>query len=269
MDRNGLVPYVHQITGTPESGFSVQKMAGDASTREYFRIVTDGSTVPSSIVLMKFEPEQALVSDEATSADERIEELPFLTVQRYLSEGKLPVPNVLLADVEHGMVFLEDLGDTLLMDAVLHADDSERRRWYGQAIDLLVQFQSHNAKHAEASGIQRRFDKELLLWEFEHYLEWGIEALYDLTMTPAERSTCREAYSKVCDRLLSFPQILVHRDFQSRNLMIRNEKLALIDFQDTLVRPLALRPDGLAVRQLHRAVRNASRKSDRRLHPPF
>ncbi len=237
MDRAALAPYIRRITGRPEVEFSVGKMVGDASTREYFRIDLGPDATPKSLVLMKFEAERALASDEAVNAEERIEELPFLTVQRYLSQGGLPVPEVLLADVDHGLVFLEDLGDRLLMDDVLYADDETRHRWYSKAIDLLVRFQDHNMHFGEASGIHRRFDKDLLLWEFEHYLEWGIEALYEVKMTPAERGTCREVFSRICDRLLGFPQMLVHRDFQSRNLMVRDGALALIDFQDTLYGP--------------------------------
>ena len=235
-----LAPYLVKITGRRSGDFEVCKLTGDASTREYFRVKTPSDPEIRSLIVMSFAPEKALVSDEGEST--RATEFPFLNVRDFLAAGGLPVPKVYLSDIGRGLVFLEDLGDVLLHSALADANDEVRSGWYRRALDLLVRFQARcleapAPEREKCVAYGRRFDFDLLLWEFEHYLEWGIEALYDLKMPASERAVCRAAFTSVCRDLLAAPQIVVHRDWQSRNLMISDDDLRIIDFQDALMGP--------------------------------
>jgi len=195
--------------------------------------------VPSSLILMKFQPENAFKSEEA-SGEMKLTELPFISVLKYLEAGGIRVPALYGADVKAGLVFLEDLGDIQVGTYVKDGDIEARRKWYRKAIDILIDFQLHNSKSEDKDfiGYQREFDNELLMWECEHYLEWGIEALYDTKLNSEERLQIQKHFDKICKSLRELPQILVHRDFQSRNMMVLDgEELALIDFQDALVGP--------------------------------
>jgi aminoglycoside/choline kinase family phosphotransferase len=85
----------------------------------------------------------------------------------------------------------------------------------------------------------RGFDRELLTWEVEHFREWGIEAL-GVHLSDAERSTFALATSYLVDTITSLPQGFVHRDYQSRNLLVLGDgSIAWIDFQDALLGPRA------------------------------
>jgi N-acetylmuramate 1-kinase len=88
---------------------------------------------------------------------------------------------------------------------------------------------------------QRRFDDRTLFLELDHFREYGLERGLGLRLSPRERSRFDEAAHAIVDRLITLPKTVVHRDFQSRNLMLRNGRqdgsLAIIDFQDALIGP--------------------------------
>ncbi len=92
----------------------------------------------------------------------------------------------------------------------------------------------------ECIAFGRSFDRELLRWELDHYLQWGLEAR--LEGEAAERVEARKAdldriFDEVVDRLLDVQPTLVLRDYQSRNLMHKGGQWHIIDFQDALKGP--------------------------------
>jgi len=236
-----LKPYIEKITGAPDPRFEVKKLMGDASSREYYRIfLNDVQNGADSIILMKFDPQSARKSEEAAAGDAPAGEFPFISVLKYLEHGGLRVPALHHQDISAGLVFLEDLGDVQVGSLVKDSGNATRTKWYCKAIDLLVRFQLHNSRSElkDFIGFNRGFGYDLLMWECYHYVEWGIEALYNKKIVESQTCQIREYFERICNGLTSLPQILVHRDFQSRNMMVLpDEEIALIDFQDALMGP--------------------------------
>lgn len=217
------------------AGLSLLKLQGEASYRIYYRLsLASGRT----FIVMKLPEGKASASEEITNLKEKFSEIPFVNVDRFLSTRGLPVPAISYADEKAGILLLEDFGDETFEKRVADADDDVRKTWYEKAIALLLEFQKKTAQpDASCLAYRRSFDATLLNWEFDHFLEYGVETRLGLKISEEDAGAIRALTGKITDRLIALPQVLVHRDFQSRNLMIRSEKLHLLDFQDALMGP--------------------------------
>ena len=223
---------VARATGRSQEGAPVQKLKGDASNRSYLRV----GSWPDSVVVMVM-PEQARASEEA-SGKAVPTELPFVDVQRYLAKLGVRVPAILRYDDPAGMMVLEDLGDVTLEKALAK---TSAETLYGSAVDLLASLRTASEARPDAGSIafRRAFDEELYLWELHHFREWGLEAWSGKVLTASERSTLEEAFGSIARRLAAAPRGFTHRDYQSRNLMVKDGQLVVIDFQDALQGPRA------------------------------
>jgi hypothetical protein len=239
-----LIPFVRPLVGADGAAAgSVQTMVGDASTRRYHRVQIEGGR-PASVVIMEL-PDEPMKSDEATAPGLGPPELPFLNVQRYLAAGGYPVPRVYRADMQRGLLALEDLGDRTFESAVKDAAAPERGRYYRAAIAQIVALQKLGDRGSDPDCIafSRRFDEKLLRWELEHFKEWYLEAERGVKLDEGEARALGTAFDWLARELAAAPTTLVHRDFQSRNLMLvgdgapelRVPDLRVIDFQDALL----------------------------------
>jgi aminoglycoside/choline kinase family phosphotransferase len=169
-----------------------------------------------------------------------VAELPFINVQRYLQAGGVSVPTLYRFDQPNGLLYMEDLGDVTFESRVVDGDAPVRRRYYALAIDELVAIQRYAATHVDPACIAfgRGFDFDLLKWELDHFREYGIEA-QGLALTPAEREVLEKHFKRIAEELAAAPRGFVHRDYQSRNLMVQDggvgPRLRVIDFQDALL----------------------------------
>lgn len=220
---------------------SVVALKGDASSRRYHRVVLPPGLLPRSLIVMEL-PEDALKSDEAESGATP-PELPFLNMGRFLAEKGVRVPRLYLDAAEDGALLIEDLGDRILFDEVDRAQIDRLRAWYGAAVDLLVDL--HHRMWPVPAGCvagSRRFDCALLRWELDHYREWGIEALRGRPLAGPIREKLDQAFDRLSEDIAALESGFVHRDYQSRNLMVLAEEadaksLGVIDFQDALIGP--------------------------------
>jgi len=110
---------------------------------------------------------------------------------------------------------------------------------YRRAIDQLVQFQVKGTTPPDPRCIafHRRFDVPLLMWEFDHFVEFGITARSGTSMAPADEARIRREFQRIAELLAEQPDVFVHRDYHSRNLMVDGSRLGIIDFQDALLGP--------------------------------
>jgi hypothetical protein len=238
--REQLIDLAGQATVRLTGGTDpvVTTLRQDASNRSYHRVAVARGT-PSTLVVMELgDPRPEETTKGSTPVD-----LPFLDVQRYLAAGEILVPRVYHHDVAEGLVFLEDLGDVTLESVVAGAEPTRRMPLYRLAVEQLGRMQRYAAGHATGSvAFGRRFDGDLLRWELDHFREWLLEAQRGLVLGGAERSTLEGAFDRIASELAKLPTVFVHRDYQSRNLMIQyvNSDIVLrvIDFQDALVGPL-------------------------------
>jgi len=213
----------------------LQKLHGDASTRTYSRGKReDGST----FIVMQMPAGKMSVSEEITNLKERPRELPFLNIARFLRSHDLPVPEVLEFREKEGQILLEDLGDSTLETVLHQAEQRNWKGWYQKAIDLLIRIQSIPINRpADCIALQRSFDATLYNWEFDHFWEYYVEKVS--RPASSDRGLFEAETRKITKVLLGEPLVFTHRDFQSRNLMVQEERLRLIDFQDALLGPAA------------------------------
>ncbi|MCB0366109.1 MAG: phosphotransferase [Bdellovibrionaceae bacterium] len=205
--------------------YQILPLAGDASARRYYRIVCD----EDSWVLMQWEP---------FSADDKY---PFLSVQRHFLKHGINVPDIKGMAPELGLVLLEDLGDLTL----------ERKFWenqnqdmvipfYRQAIDELLKIHylatRDSAARCVAFGVA--FDTEKLLWEMNYGRKHLLEGLGQIEFTDQDSRKLEETFVGICSTLDNEDKFICHRDYHSRNLMIKLGKMRVIDFQDARMGPI-------------------------------
>ncbi len=222
---------VEQAIGRSIAGAPVLKLKGDASNRSYYRV----GTPPESWVLMVM-PVDSLKKSEEVSKGPAPTELPFVNVHRYLTKLKVRVPRILRFDEPAGMMVLEDLTDQTFEAALAQGD---RTKLYTQAVQLLAQLRARAERDADPGclAFTRAFDEELYDWELHHFREWGLEAWSGKKPTNAERAELDASFRRIAQQLAAAPRGFTHRDYQSRNLMVKDGELVVIDFQDALQGP--------------------------------
>lgn len=211
-------------------------MPGGASTRRFVRVHFESG---GTAVAMYF-PE-ATKSDEVSNPVTSLGRWPFLQVHDLLARCNVNVPKVLAEDCEHGLLLVEDLGEDTLAN-FLSREPQARDALYQMAVRDLSLAQTAIGKRAHGTIVQKRsFDFDLLHWEVEHFREWALGAL-GVQLSPAEIGVFERAAEHIAREAHSLQQVFVHRDYQSRNLMVRRTKdaepeLVWIDFQDALMGP--------------------------------
>ncbi len=206
---------------------------GGASTRRYYRVcMGDGSTAIGMFVPGGDRPEEITKSTGPSGA----RPWPFLEVRALLGERGVRVPRLLAESTREGWLLLEDLGDETLA-VHLAARPAERGALYTRAVVDLRRAQEALATLPAGSVVaDRALDEELLLWELEHFREWALEARGN-ALSSEDQALLRAIFARLAGSIAGLPRGFVHRDYQSRNLMVVRGELAWIDFQDALLGP--------------------------------
>jgi len=191
------------------------------------------------MLMLLADPEAFKASEEAVGASPAVTELPFLNIWRHLDRRGLPVPQLHHYDQTGGWLLLDDLGDLQLCHAVQGQPVEVIRAHYRQAIGELVRLQTLASAPPDPACLAfgRRFDEALLMWEFDHFVEYGIEARQGRALPPAQRRAIDAAFRPIAVELAAQPPCFTHRDYHSRNLMLRDGRIWLLDFQDALLGP--------------------------------
>jgi aminoglycoside/choline kinase family phosphotransferase len=165
--------------------------------------------------------------------------LPFVNVAALLHEIPLPSPRVIGHSDTLGVLALQDLGDVTLQAHLGAATPTEHAALYREAVALIELLQRRGARlESEAYlpyGIA--FDVEKLTWEMEFFTKHFIEAYRGVVISSNVREALREEFSAVIEELAGEPRVLCHRDYHSRNLMYHQDRLYIIDFQDSRMGP--------------------------------
>jgi aminoglycoside/choline kinase family phosphotransferase len=195
----------------------IEPASSDASFRRYFRVVCDDRT----LVAMDAPPE---------TEDVR----PYLHVTALLEPLGIHVPHVHETDVARGFVLLEDLGGTHYLARLRAGGDP--RQLYGDALQALAQMQLRGGAAAAELG---PYDRAPLARELALMPEWFLDRHLALELTSGEREMIAAAFEFLIREALSQPQVFVHRDYHSRNLMVVGERNpGVLDFQDALRGPI-------------------------------
>jgi len=223
---------VEQATGARAADAPIRQLKGDASNRSYYRV----GQPPQSWVVMVMPPEASKKSEEATKGEPPAE-LPFVNVHRYLQRLQVRVPAILRYDEPAGMMVLEDLGDVTFEMAL--EGGKRREELYARAVELLARLRARAERERDPSclAFTRAFDEDLYDWELHHFREWGLEVWSGKKPTTAERAELDRFFRQIAARLAEEPRGFTHRDYQSRNIMVKDGDLVVIDFQDALLGP--------------------------------
>ncbi|MBF0184384.1 MAG: phosphotransferase [Magnetococcales bacterium] len=200
------------------ASFTVNKVAGDASFRSYYRIDTGSDRY----ILMDAPP------DKEDSA-------PFLDIARFLHPYGVPVPRIVQADLPQGYLLLEDFGDTTFLIALNQG--SSPRQLYHAAVDTLLNLQATPLDGA-CIAHQRPFDRAMLRRELALFTDWYIEQIRETPISAEDRQRFDQIFDRLIEEILQQPVVLVHRDYHSRNLMWYENGVGLLDFQDAVVGPV-------------------------------
>jgi len=208
----------------------VSELAGDASTRRYYRVRNaPGAPIPS-VVVMRYPDE---LPPEA--------ELPFLNVHRYLAAAGVPVPAVYRSDPEANLLFLEDAGDTMLEDAVRDRGTDGCVPLYEQCVEILVRIQSEGTRALDGRAIPARFafDVAKLTGEIDFFFRHAVREFGGIRLSDREERAIGDLFLPFLEQLSALPRVLAHRDYHSRNVMVigpaklpAHRNLRVLDFQD-------------------------------------
>jgi aminoglycoside/choline kinase family phosphotransferase len=199
-----------------EATFQITPIEHGGSDRKFYRV--------------RCSPEQTIILVKYNF--EREENRHYVEIAEFLAQHKIRAPRIYFHDAAEGLIWIEDLGKT---DLWSHREESwlVRRAFYESALDEIVKL--HCLPEETGRAIQKSlpavFDAALYRWEQNYFFEnclgryLGVEEkkLSELTTLPALR--------EMAERLGNLPRRLVHRDFQSQNIIIRHTQAHLIDFQ--------------------------------------
>jgi N-acetylmuramate 1-kinase len=197
----------------------LRPLAGDAGFRRYYHL----NTQPALLVVTA--PKRSGVSESAEY---------FSSLSSIFRHQGVSTPAVLSCDATNNRMLIEcfvggDLYDALSIDNV--------DALYGEALMTLLRLQQ--IPRVQVMSILE-YDHARLLAEMELFPQWFVCELLDYSLSPQERDEIDQAFHFLLQQALSQPQVLVHRDYHSRNLIHREGKaLGVIDFQDAVWGPIS------------------------------
>ena len=200
------------------------RLAGDASNRTYYRLHRNNG--PSRVIALYPEPFES-------------ERPPFLAATELFRELGVRIPEITEIIPELGICLQEDLGDHLLQDELEECDADEKEAWYRRAIDIVVAIQERatglDGSRYEAFSLA--FDEEKLSSELEFFLRHFVEGFRAARIDEGQRNEIVEHFRELARSLSSYPRVLCHRDYHSRNLIVKDGALVVIDYQDARMGP--------------------------------
>ena len=202
-----------------DSAMVLSTVSGDASFRRYFRSFGYEDQAQRSFIVMDAPPEKE--SSEA-----------YVNIARELERYGLQVPHIHVANLEKGFLLLSDLGDELYLN---HLNEASADDLYKAALHTLLCIQQCNDLAANLP----LYDATLLNKEMDLFSEWFCEKLLHLSLSASEKLLIHQTTQQLINSALMQPQVCVHRDYHSRNLMLTPEKSpGILDFQDAVKGPI-------------------------------
>ncbi|HLS84228.1 MAG TPA: phosphotransferase [Arenimonas sp.] len=193
---------------------SLERASADASFRSYWRARSRGRTW----VLMDAPPDREDIR-------------PWLEIASRLARAGLHVPDIQAADPERGFVLMEDLGERLLLAELMQTTAD---RLYGEAMEALLRMQLQ----AEPGDLPE-YDEQRLVDEMELMPQWFLGRHLGFMPACEQWDIVESAFRALVDNARRQPQVFVHRDFHSRNLLVTEvASPGVIDFQDAVRGPV-------------------------------
>jgi len=210
-----IVEWLTTLSAIPTLPATLRPASADASFRRYFRLdAVDGKT----LIVMDAPPPQEDVK-------------PFIEIAGLFAGIGLSVPEILAQDVERGFLLLSDLGSTTYLQQL---NDDSAPKLYMDAIDALVLLQTKSQP-----GVLPEYDRAFLLRELQIFPEWYLGKHLKASLSDQQTSDLNKVFDAILANNLAQPQVFIHRDYHSRNLMVLpNGNPGVLDFQGALFGPI-------------------------------
>jgi len=187
----------------------------DASFRRYFRVQQDANTW----ILMDAPPDKE-------------DSKPFVRVAQLLASVDVNVPRIHEQDLGQGFLLLSDLGDEQYLS---HLNPNSVQSMYADALEALFAIQSKAPLSWDGESLPP-YDRAMLLREMELFREWYVGKHLGFNLTEQQHQALDHVFGLLAESALAQPQVFVHRDYHSRNLMLTpHDNPGIIDFQDAVV----------------------------------
>jgi len=203
-----LQQWLAQVVDQP---FTLTTASADASFRRYFRVHL---------------PTGTLIAMDAPPPQEDCR--PFVRVAEQLLAAGLNVPKIVAQDMTQGFLLLSDLGNDTYLSQLKREN---AKVLYGDACQALIKMQLATQPNALPP-----YDSALLMRELQLFPEWYIAKHLGKTLTAEQQAVMDKTFALLLDNILHQPQVTVHRDYHSRNLMVTSENNpGILDFQDAVI----------------------------------
>lgn len=202
----------------PNTNYKVTALAGDASHRRYYRININDNTK----IVMDAPPNKVKIDS-------------FIEISHKLKSANICVPNIYNINRSQGFLLLDDFGDELFLQSAISKNADTL---YHEALLTLIDIQ----KCSNYGNDLLEFNKEVMLDELQLFKVWFVQKYLDLDLKDDENQIIKDTFNFLIESIYEQPQVFIHRDYHSRNLMLipndNNEiKLGIIDYQDAMCGP--------------------------------
>jgi aminoglycoside/choline kinase family phosphotransferase len=200
---------------------TLRPASADASFRRYFRL----DVVPA----LRDKLGATLIAMDAPPERENVP--AFVQVDELLRDAGVTVPAIVARKVEEGFLLLSDLGTTTYLQRL---DVDNAAFMYSDAVDTLIKLQL-----ASQPGVLPEFDRAFVMRELNLFPEWFLERHLNAQLTDVQRAQLDKVFEAIAANVLAQPQVFMHRDFHSRNLMFLDQgNPGVLDFQDAVYGPI-------------------------------
>ncbi|MDW7547443.1 aminoglycoside phosphotransferase family protein [Pseudoalteromonas peptidolytica] len=210
--QNQRVEFIQRALQTHQ--FSCEPITSDASFRRYYRVAKG---TEASWVLME-------------SPVDKVDNTPFVALNSVFTQQGLNLPSIIAQDEQCGLVLLQDLGSTHLADRL---DTHTRLHDYQALLDLLP-----NIAQTPTSEWMKPYDADFIAMELEIFHEWLVTKWLKSSLTEQQEIQWQNVKSRLVEVMLEQPQVTMHRDFHSRNVIFHQSQWYLIDYQDAVQGPV-------------------------------
>ncbi|KAF3997613.1 aminoglycoside phosphotransferase family protein [Glaciimonas immobilis] len=222
-----ILAWLSTLADYPTIAASMRPASADASFRRYFRVdrassgvTASGATAPDTLIVM-----------DAPQPQEDVR--PFIAIAGIFNDAGMSTPAILAQDVEQGFLLLSDMGPTTYLQQ-LNEENADANALYLDAINALVTLQTHSKP-----DVLPEYDRAFLLKELQIFSEWYIGKHLNVTLTTEQSASLEEVFNVILANNMAQPQVYVHRDYHSRNLMvIPTGNPGVLDFQGALYGPI-------------------------------
>ncbi len=202
----------------------VEALTGDASDRRFFRLRPPG--LSPMILMLHADPFD-------------LDSMPFFLHARFFHDLGAPVPQIIASYPGEGILLVQDLGDETLQTHLDHCGPDRRRFLYLQAVRVIAQIQREGtpALTPDLPAATTALDVQRLHWELEFFRKHYVEGLLGSPLGPAASDRFAAWLEALAREVAGYPRVLCHRDFHARNLMVKGDRIWMVDFQDARLGP--------------------------------